>query len=268
VDLTAAEHSPVVQLLPTATVRAYDNTTGFYVAANDPGAHPTGLASGSKLAWSLAPGAPAGFSVGAADGLVVASVAEGVYGVGVEVRDVTTNASASVTLEVEAVGVNGTMPAFDAAFPGTRSPYPASNLVYAGFAEQFVLRFTVPGAAPNATEGSLAPGVVVRTGALPRGASLGAVTVEGYAPPGNVSVKGYHATFTWTPEPADMGWHAICIYLETNFTSPSPQTCFDFRVVEDPPPTWLTPPRTTSRPPWARSSASSSRRSTPTAPTL
>jgi len=242
VDLSVASHSPIVQLLPSATIRAGDNATGFYVSANDPGAHPTDLPSGSKLSWALTSATPPGFSVGAGDGLVTGGVEAGTYGVGVEVRDVTTNASSSVVLEVEVLAANATMPTFDASFPGTRMPYPDTNLVYAGFEVEFTLRFTVPGAATNITSGTLFPGATIRTAALPRGAAVGPVSVGEYAPPGSTPVKGYHALFTWTPLPEDFGWHAICIYLETNFSSPSPQTCFDFRVSEDPTPTWLTPP--------------------------
>jgi len=99
----------------------------------------------------------------------------------------------------------------------------------------------VPGAAPSLAIGDPAPHVKVQAGNLPIGATFSPVAVGGFAtPPSNSTIKGYHSVFEWTPTAADVGWHSICVYLETNFSAPSSQVCFDVSVQPDPAPEWIT----------------------------
>ena len=99
----------------------------------------------------------------------------------------------------------------------------------------------MPGAAPSLAIGDPAPHVKVQAGNLPIGATFSPVAVGGFAtPPSNSTIKGYHSVFEWTPTAADVGWHSICVYLETNFSAPSSQVCFDVSVQPDPAPEWIT----------------------------
>ena len=92
-----AQYSPQVQVLPRITVRASGDAGGngdFYIAANDPGVHPTDVSTGTKLRWSISLDnnlVPPGISINAMSGKVSTSMNEGLYAFTIVVRDVNTS---------------------------------------------------------------------------------------------------------------------------------------------------------------------------------
>lgn len=100
VNTAIAQFSPEVQLLPLVTVRAQGGSIGgdgiFYIAANDPGKHPTQVSTGSKLRWSFdqrVNALPPGIIIEALTGKVTASLNNGTYALTVIVQEVDTGTS-------------------------------------------------------------------------------------------------------------------------------------------------------------------------------